>query len=142
MAGGLNDALRALVESGRLAHLVTLNADGSPQASAVWVGLDGDEIVSGHMDERVKLRNVRRDPRVVISLDAPVEPGTFLAEYAVVYGTGRVTEGGASDLLHRLGKVYVGADFEFPVTAAADAGFVLRVSVDRVTGHGPWVSGP
>jgi PPOX class probable F420-dependent enzyme len=142
VAGGVNDELQTLIESGRLAHLVTLNADGSPQVSAVWVGLDGDEIVSGHMDDRVKLRNVRRDPRVVISLEAPVEPGTFLAEYAVVYGTGRVTEGGASDLLHRLGKVYVGPDFEFPVAAAADAGFVLRVSVDRVTGHGPWVIGP
>jgi PPOX class probable F420-dependent enzyme len=138
----LNDDLRTLIESGPLAHLVTLNADGSPQVSAVWIGLDGEEIVSGHMDDRVKLRNVRRDPRVVISLEAPVEPGTFLAEHAVVYGTGRVTEGGASDLLHRLGKVYVEPDFEFPVTAAADAGFVLRVSVDRVTGHGPWVSGP
>jgi PPOX class probable F420-dependent enzyme len=137
----LNDELRTLIESGPLAHLVTLNADGSPQVSAVWIGLDGEEIVSGHMDDRVKLRNVRRDPRVVISLEAPVEPGTFLAEYAVVYGTGRVTEGGASDLLHRLGKVYVEPGFEFPVTAAADAGFVLRVSIDRVTGHGPWVSG-
>ncbi len=142
MAGGINDPLRVLIESGQLAHVVTLNADGSPQVSAVWVGLDGDEIVSGHMDERVKLRNVRRDPRVVISLGAPIEPGTFLAEYAVVYGTGRVTDGGASDLLHRLGKVYVGPDFEFPVTAPDEAGFVLRVSVDRVTGHGPWVSGP
>jgi PPOX class probable F420-dependent enzyme len=141
VAGGINDELRMLIESGRLAHLVTLNADGSPQVSAVWVGLDGDEIVSGHMDDRVKLHNVRRDPRVVISLEAPVEPGTFLAEYAVVYGTGRVTEGGASDLLHRLGKVYVGADFEFPVTGAPEAGYVLRVSVNRVTGHGPWVSG-
>ena len=142
MAGGINDPLRVLIESGQLAHVVTLNADGSPQVSAVWVGLDGDEIVSGHMDERVKLRNVRRDPRVVISLGAPIEPGTFLADYAVVYGTGRVTDGGASDLLHRLGKVYVGPDFEFPVTAPDEAGFVLRVSVDRVTGHGPWVSGP
>ena len=142
MPSQLNDDLRTLIESGPLAHLVTLNADGSPQVSAVWIGLDGEEIVSGHMDDRVKLRNVRRDPRVVISLEAPVEPGTFLAEYAVVYGTGRVTDGGASDLLHRLGKVYVEPGFEFPVTAAADAGFVLRVSVDRVTGHGPWVSGP
>ena len=59
----LNAAARAAITSGRLAHLVTLNPDGSPQVSVVWVGLDGDEIVSGHLDDRQKLRNVKRDPR-------------------------------------------------------------------------------
>ena len=45
----LPDSARAMIESGRLAHLVTLNRDGSPQVSCVWVGLDGDEIVSAHL---------------------------------------------------------------------------------------------
>ena len=54
-----------MIESGRPAHLVTLNRDGSPQVSCVWVGLDGDEIVSAHLNaEQQKLRNIRRDPRV------------------------------------------------------------------------------
>jgi hypothetical protein len=48
---------------------VTVNADGSPQVSIVWVGLEGDEIVSGHLGVRQKLRNVARDPRVVLSLE-------------------------------------------------------------------------
>ena len=48
-----------------LAHMVTLNADGSPQVSCVWVGLDGDEIVSGHLPRNQKVKNVERDPRVV-----------------------------------------------------------------------------
>ena len=52
-----------VLTAGRLAHLVTINADGSPQVSIVWVGLDGDEIVSGHLGARQKLRNVERDPR-------------------------------------------------------------------------------
>jgi hypothetical protein len=43
----LNDAARTAITSGNIAHLVTLNADGSPQASAVWVGLDGEDIVTG-----------------------------------------------------------------------------------------------
>ena len=87
----LNAAARAAITSGRLAHLVTLNPDGSPQVSVVWVGLDGDEIVSGHLDDRQKLRNVRRDPRVVLSLDTGVN-AMGLGEYLVVRGTGRVTE--------------------------------------------------
>jgi PPOX class probable F420-dependent enzyme len=66
----LTQQVRDLLTSGRLAHLVTINPDGSPQMSVVWVGLDGDEIVSGHLGDRQKLRNVRRDPRVALSLDA------------------------------------------------------------------------
>jgi Pyridoxamine 5'-phosphate oxidase len=58
----LNAAARGLIESGKPAHLVTVNPDGSPQVTLVWVGLDGDELVSGHLDDRQKLRNVRRDP--------------------------------------------------------------------------------
>ena len=59
----LNDATRTTLTSGRLAHLVTIDPNGSPQVSIVWVGLDGDEIVSGHLgDRQKKLRNVRRDP--------------------------------------------------------------------------------
>lgn len=133
--------LRALLARGPLAHLVTLNADGSPQVSVVWIAVDGDEVVSGHMLDRVKLRNVRRDPRVAISLEAGSPPGTFLADYAVLHGRARITDGGAAELLHRLGRVYVGPDFVFPVTAPPEAGFVLRTSVERVTGHGPWASG-
>ena len=136
----LTDEIRALVETGPLAHVVTLNADGSPQVSVVWIGVDGDEIVSGHMDDRQKLRNVRRDPRVAISLETASPPGTFLADYAVLHGTGRVTDGGAAELLHRLGRVYVAPDFEFPVSAPPEAGYVLRVRVDRVLGHGQWGS--
>jgi PPOX class probable F420-dependent enzyme len=134
----LTEELRALIARGPLAHLVTLNKDGSPQVSVVWIGLDGDEIVSGHMLDLVKLRNVRRDPRVAISLEGGSPPGTFLADYAVLHGRARITEGGAAELLHRLGRVYVGPDFVFPVEAPPEAGFVLRTAVDRVTGHGPW----
>ena len=66
----LPDGARALIESGRLAHLVTLSRDGSPQVSCVWVGLDGDDIVSAHLSgTQQKIRNVRRDPRVSLSIE-------------------------------------------------------------------------
>ena len=54
----LSDAVRRTVDGGHLAHLVTLNPDGSPQVTIVWVGLDGDEIVAAHLSRHKKLRNV------------------------------------------------------------------------------------
>jgi hypothetical protein len=66
----LPDSARTLIESGSLAHLVTLNPDGSPQVTCIWVGLDQDEIVSGHLPVDLrKLRNVARDPRVALSIE-------------------------------------------------------------------------
>src|SRR5207253_8396275 len=82
---GLPSELRDLVESGALAHLSTINADGSPQVSVIWVGLDGDDLVSGHMQWYAKLRNIERDPRVVLSFEAPRQPGVFLNPYAVLH---------------------------------------------------------
>jgi PPOX class probable F420-dependent enzyme len=134
----LNDAARAAVTDGNLAHLVTVNADGSPQLSVVWVGLDGDEIVSGHLDDRLKLRNARRDPRVVLSMQTGVVNEFGLGEYLVVRGTARVTEGGAADLLQRLAHAYLGPDVVFPPPGAHPPGFILRIKPTKVSGIGPW----
>ena len=66
----LNEAARELIESGALAHLVTINPDGSPQVAIVWVGLDGDELIAGHLaGSQQKLGNIRRDPRVAVSFE-------------------------------------------------------------------------
>lgn len=134
----LNPAARELLESDALVHLTTLNRDGSPQVSCVWVGLDGDEIVSGHMDDRQKLRNVRRDPRVVLSVESPHTNAMGLREYLVVHGTGRVEEGDAAALLQRLAHVYIGPDVKFPPGQYTDPGYILRITPERVAGAGPW----
>ena len=134
----LNPSARALLESDALVHLVTLNADGSPQLSCVWVGLDGDDIVSGHMDPRQKLRNVQRDPRVVLSVESQHINQVGLREYLVVHGAGRVEEGGARDLLQRLAHVYLGPNIVFPPPQYDTPGWVLRITPERVGGVGPW----
>ena len=132
--------LRELIESGPLVHLSTTNADGSPQVSAIWVGVDGDDLVSGHMSWYAKLRNIDRDPRVVLSFDAPRRPGVFLAEHAVLRARATIepTEG-AWDLLDRLAKVYMAPDAAFP--APKGPGYVIRYAVERIGGVGPWVAG-
>jgi len=130
--------LRDLIESGPMAHLSTINADGSPQVTVIWIGLDGDELVSGHMSHHVKLRNIERDPRVVLSFDGPREPGVFLNPYASLRALATVQPSEhAWDLLDRLAKVYVSADAEFP--AAKRPGFIVRYAVERIRGVGPWV---
>ena len=60
----LDETTRAAVDSGRLVHLATINPDGTPQVTCVFAGWDGDEIIAGHLADHVKLRNIRRDPRV------------------------------------------------------------------------------
>lgn len=137
----LPDTARKLVESGSLAHLVTLNPDGSPQVTCVWVGLDGDEIVSGHLrtDQR-KLKNVARDPRVVLSMEGTEIHPPGLKEYLVIHGRARLVEGGAADLLQQLAYVYLGPTVKFPPMDDPPPGQVMRISVERIGGVGPWTA--
>ena len=134
----LPPSARELIESGALAHMVTLNSDGSPQVTCVWVGLDGDEIVSGHLGKWQKVKNVERDPRVSISLEGRNVNQVGMREYLVVHGQGRIEEGGAPELLQKLAEVYIGPGVKFPPMPDPPRGFVLRTTVERVGGVGPW----
>ncbi|TQS44035.1 PPOX class F420-dependent oxidoreductase [Cryptosporangium phraense] len=132
--------LRGLIESGPLTHLATINADGSPQVSVIWIGLDGDDVVSGHMSWYAKLRNIDRDPRVTLSFTAPRDPATFLNPYAVVKARASIEHGDeAWELLDRLTKIYMSPTSTFP--APRGPGYLVRYRVERVTGVGPWVAG-
>jgi PPOX class probable F420-dependent enzyme len=135
----LSPAARALLESDALAHLVTLGSDGMPQVTCIWVGLDGDEIVSGHLrsDQR-KLQNVRSNPRVAMSLEGATVNDWGLKEYMVIHGRARLEEGGAPELLQRLAHTYLGPDVAFPTMPDPPPGVVMRTSIDRVAGMGAW----
>jgi len=134
------DSVRAVVQSGRLAHLVTLNADGSPQVSCVWVGLDGNELVVGHLGVWQKVKNVRRDPRVALSIETDRINEIGMTEYLVVYGRARVEQGGAPELLQRLAHVYIGPTVKFPPMDNPPPGYVTRITPERFGGVGPWAS--
>jgi PPOX class probable F420-dependent enzyme len=136
----LPPAARELLEGDAVAHIVTLNDDGSPQVTAAWVGLDGDEIVLATLPDQRKLRNLRRDPRVAISVESSNVNAWGLREYLVVYGTARVTEGGAAEMLQELAHTYLGPDVMFPNMPDPPPGFVTRIMPERIGGVGPWVS--
>jgi PPOX class probable F420-dependent enzyme len=138
----LDDAARELIGSGTDATLVTLNPDGSPQVTVVWVALestpDGDELVTAHLAEHKKVRNVRRDPRVAVTIlatDSKGQQTPFLA----ISGTARIVEGGAPELLKELGKTMLGPDANFP-PPNSPPGFLTRIRIDKVGGLGPWAS--
>ena len=132
------ESVRAVLESSALAHLVTLEPDGSPQVSIVWVGLDGDEIVAGHLAERRKVRNIRDDPRVAMSFETSGYNERGLVEYLVIHGMARISAGGAPALLQRLAHTYLGPEVQFPPPEAALPGYITHITVDRITGVGPW----
>jgi len=134
----LNDDVRAVIESGRLAHLVTIDPDGGPQVSIVWVGLEDDDIVLGHLGTGRKLRNIERDPRVALSIETGRMNPMGLEEYLVVRGRARVTEGGAPELLQRLAHVYLGPDVRFPPMDDPPPGHVVRIAAEHLGGVGPW----
>jgi PPOX class probable F420-dependent enzyme len=124
-----------------LAHLTTLNSDGGPQVTVVWVGIENEEFVIGHMAEHKKVRNVQRDARVALSLLGDKTNTQGLREYVVIYGNARVTEGGAVDLLQRLARIYVGPSADFPSAAMRNIpGYITRITPTRFAGIGPWSS--
>ncbi|MEZ0051695.1 PPOX class probable F420-dependent enzyme [Mycobacterium sp. MAA66] len=138
----LNDQARALIGAGVNATLVTLNADGSPQVSVVWVELqstpDGDELVSAHLNEHKKVRNARRDPRVALTIIGADRGTESVVPYLAITGTARIVEGGAPAVLTRLTEV-MAPEFngKFP-PPDAPPGFLTRITIDKVTGIGPW----
>jgi PPOX class probable F420-dependent enzyme len=135
----VDPTLRNLVSTAPLCHLTTLNPDGSPQVTVVWVGVDGDELVTAHLPHNQKVRNMERDPRVALSFLGAHEPGALLQPYAVVQARATVVPSDeAWDLLDRLAKGYVGPDVTFP--APRRPGYIVRYAVDKVGGVGPWAS--
>ncbi|MDP9067473.1 MAG: PPOX class F420-dependent oxidoreductase [Actinomycetota bacterium] len=129
---------RELLESPALAHVATIDDDGKPHVTIAWVGLDGDEIVMGTLFDQRKLHNLKRDPRVTLSLETATVNEWGLREYLVIYGRATVTEGGAAELLQELAHTYLGPDVAFPAMPDPPPGFTTRIAVERITGVGPW----
>jgi PPOX class probable F420-dependent enzyme len=127
----LSGSARALVGGKNYAVLATVNADGSPQTSVMWIGLDGDDVLFSTVEGRLKHRNMLRDPRVSVTVIDSADAENY------VELRGRVTSmtpdtGRAFDT--RLSWKYDGKD-----PGADDPGAVrviVRVEVRKVTGHG------
>lgn len=139
-SGVLNEPARELVSSGAYGHLVTLDPDGAPQVTLAWFDVDGDELVFATLFDQRKLRNLRRDPRAVVSFASGTVNEHGLRPYLVVHGVARVTDGGAPELLQRLAHRYLGPEVTFPPMPDPPDGYVVRIAIESVSGVGPWSS--
>lgn len=104
----LTEKDRRLFEEPNIASLATLNADGSPHVSPVWVDVDGDTILINSARGRLKVRNVERDPRVAICVFDRDEPRTRVLVRGVVT---EITEEGAAEHINALARKYTGKDY-------------------------------
>lgn len=135
----ITDGVRAALNAGNLGHLVTVNPDGSPQVSVVWIGVDDDDdIVAGHMMGGRKVTNIARDPRVALTVEAEGANPVGMANYLIVHGTARLVEGGAPELLQRLAETYIGPGVKFPPFENPPPGHVIHITAERIGGVGPW----
>jgi PPOX class probable F420-dependent enzyme len=135
------ESARALLASAALAHVVTQQTDGTPQVSVVWVGLDGDEVLIGTQPGNAKVRNLRRNPRIILSIQGTELVHGFLLEHLLLIGRATIDEAGPAAwlaLMDSLSEVYVGKPY--PYRAGGDQGVIVRVEVERVAGVGPWVT--
>lgn len=132
----LNDTVRQALTADHLAHLVTLNKDGSPQVSIVWVGLDGDEIVCAHLNLYQKLKNIQRESRVALSMETGGKTNG-LNNYLVINGRARITKGGAPELLNQLAQIYVAPGTTYAPDGTPQ-GYITRITAERIYGIGPW----
>jgi PPOX class probable F420-dependent enzyme len=130
-------SVRAAIEANPIAHVVTLGKDGRPQVTLAWIGFEGDEVVIGTMYDQAKLRNIRRDPRVTVSFETGERSRSGLNAYWVLDGRAVVTDGGAPQLLQRLARGYIGPDVVFPPFPDPPDGWVIRITVERITGSDP-----
>lgn len=137
----LPESTHRLFDTDNHAVLVTVDEDGSPQASLVWAQRDGDQVLIGMEGYQRKAGNLRRDPRVtlVIEDDQPSRRG--LTQYLVVRGTAEVIgpkipqEWAA--LMDKQSQRYLGKDFPFE-NRYTETGVIVRVTPEKLTGEGPW----
>jgi hypothetical protein len=106
--------------------------------TVIWLGVEGDELVVGHPSKHQNIKNILRDPRVAISLQANTKSALGLTGYAVLYGKAQIQEGGAPELLQRLAAVYLGPSVKFPPLENLRSGenppssYVTRIRMDTV----------
>jgi PPOX class probable F420-dependent enzyme len=132
MADTLSTKARELIARPVLASIATLNPDGSPQITPLWVDRDGDDLLFNTAQGRKKARNLERDARVAVSVIDPDDP------YNVVAVTGTVvdvTTEGADDHIDALAKKYMGVD-SYPMRQEGEIRIKVRVRTDRIAMQG------
>ena len=128
MPDKLTEKARELIRRPVLATLATVASDGAPQATPLWIDLDGDDLLVNTAQGRAKARNVERDRRVAVTVLDPEDP------YNVVAFRGTVTEvttEGADDVIDRLAQKYLDVD-TYPMRQPGEVRVTVRIRTDHI----------
>jgi PPOX class probable F420-dependent enzyme len=132
MAIKLPPSVKKILEDKAYGHVVTTNADGNPQVTMVWMDVEGDDVLFNTAEGRLKPKNLRRDPRVVVSVQDRNDPQSHM----VIHGKASVSEAGADPHIDKLAKRFLGAD-KYPFRRPGEKRLLVRITVDRIGGYGP-----
>ncbi|MFG3254406.1 PPOX class F420-dependent oxidoreductase [Streptomyces sp. NPDC048172] len=129
----LSDELKKVLDGQVFVAVATIQPDGSPQVSPVWVKRDGDDVLISTTVDRRKALNLKRDPRVTVMVEPADNPYT----YAELRGTATLSTEGGQELIDELAQKYVGKSYaEFNPNASQDGErVVVRISVRKVVGR-------
>jgi PPOX class probable F420-dependent enzyme len=133
VSAALSDDLKHLLDDNPVfATVATIQPDGSPQLSVVWIKRDGDDVVISTTIGRRKETNLRRDPRVTVMINPCNAPYT----YAEIRGTATLTTEGGRELINELSRKYTGKDYaDFNPASKDDADrVVVRITPRKVVG--------
>ena len=123
---------RDLFQKKAFAHLATVNADGTPQVTPVWVDFDGTNVRFNSARGRVKDRNLRRNPRIALAIMDPDNPYRYLRVSGRVV---EITEQGADQHIDVLAKKYLGKD-KYPFRQPGEVRVMYRILPERVGTQG------
>ncbi len=129
---------QALLGSDAVAHCWTCNPDGSPQVSVVWVIAQGDEILFGTDAKSRKARNLASNPSVILSIEDVERNERGFQRHLVIRGTATI-EPGDPELMDALALKYTGLKRHPLAMRDSPTAVVVRVSIDRISGVGPWI---
>jgi PPOX class probable F420-dependent enzyme len=121
-----------LLKKPAFANLATLNADGSPQVTPVWVDFDGKHVIVNTARGRVKARNLGREPRVALSIADPENPYRYLGIQGRVV---EMTEAGGDAHIDAMAKKYLGKD-TYPFRAPGEVRVIVKIAPEKVHANG------
>lgn len=130
---------QVLLGSDAVAHVWTNNSDGSPQVSVVWFICDGDEILFGTDASSQKAKNLTRDRRILLSIEDEERNERGFQRHLIIRGMATIEPGPDPELMDRLAMKYLGLARHPLALRDSPTSVVVRVSIDRISGEGPWV---
>jgi len=130
---------QAMLGTDAVAHVWTNNADGSPQVSVVWVVAQGDEILFGTDVNSEKAKNLRRDSRVILSIEDVERNERGFQRHLVIRGRATIEPGPNPELMDRLARKYTSLRRHPLAMRDSPSAVVVRVAVERLSGVGPWI---